>query len=167
MNIDFTNFWESNFYNHPALTEETVSIAERKLELKLPESLIKLLFVMNGGYTNPYAFPMDVPTSWAKNHIPLDSINGIILDKSVESPFDLLDLIEALAGEPDFPKGVIPFSGNAHTFICLDYRKNSTPTICWIDLEMDDDIYVADTFDEFIEGLVSQDVYEDDDEDDY
>ena len=32
---------------------------------------------------------------------------------------------------------------------------------------MDNDIYVADTFDKFIEGLVSQDGYEDDDEDDY
>jgi hypothetical protein len=35
---------------------------------------------MNGGYKKPYAFQMDVPTSWAENHIPLDSINGILLD---------------------------------------------------------------------------------------
>lgn len=40
---------------------------------------------MNGGYTQGFAFPMTVRTSWAENHIPLDSLNGIVVDKSVNT----------------------------------------------------------------------------------
>ncbi len=102
--VDHNDFWDSNYYNHPDLTDEMVGIAEELLKVKLPASYINLLKIMNGGYTKGFAFPMAVPTTWSENHIPLDTLNGI-------------------------------------------------------DVECDEDIHVAYNFDEFLGGLVSDDIY--------
>ena len=43
----------------------------------------------------------------------------------------------------------------------MDYRNNSNPSIRWIDVEMDEDIHIANNFDEFLNGLVSDEFYYD------
>jgi len=44
-------FWKSNYYKHPPLTDDLVSVAEKQLGVKLPAEYLALLRVQNGGYT--------------------------------------------------------------------------------------------------------------------
>lgn len=157
----FKAFWESNYYQHPDLTDEMIGIAEERLKVKLSESLINLLKVMNGGYTQGFAFPMTVATSWANNHIPLDSLNGMAIDKSVNTAFNLLDS-SYMAQEWGLPEKQVLLSGDGRYWITLDYRDSSVPSVRWVDVECDQDIHVADSFDEFLEGLVSEELYAED-----
>lgn len=36
MNIDFNNFWDSNYYNHSELTDKMINTAEETPKVKLP-----------------------------------------------------------------------------------------------------------------------------------
>ena len=45
------NFWDENYYNHPMLEDYMITQAEKILKVTLPESLIDLLKIQNGGYT--------------------------------------------------------------------------------------------------------------------
>ena len=163
--IDYNDFWEDNYYNHPVLTDEMIELAERKLNVKLPKSYIKLLKNMNGGYTKGFAFPMKEKTSWADDHIPLYSLNGIVIDKNISTAFNLLDS-EYILEECGIPKKQILLSGDGHYWITLDYRNKSIPSITWIDTEMEQDIHIATNFDEFLNGLVSDEFYDDEINDD-
>lgn len=153
MNIDKNDFWDVNHYNHPPLDDGMIKRAEETLKLKLPELLIELLKIQNGGYVADLAFPMKVPTSWANNHIALNEIFGIVTDPSVETPQNLLD--SDYAEEWGLPERQVLLSGDDHYWITLDYRNANIPTVRWIDIECNEDIHVANSFDEFIDGLVS------------
>lgn len=149
-------FWESNYYNHPSLTSEMIEIAAEKLNIKLPQSYISLLKIMNGGYTKGFAFPMQ-NISWS-NHIPLDTLNGIVIDKNIATPLNILDT-EYMTKEWDLPEKQVLLSGDGHTWITLDYRQNSNPSVRWIDVESNEDVFVAASFDAFLEGLVASEIF--------
>ncbi|QTV05083.1 SMI1/KNR4 family protein [Faecalibacter bovis] len=157
---DYNDFWEDNYYNHPKLTDEMIELAERKLNIKLPQTYINLLKIMNGGYTKGFAFPMNEKTSWSENHIPLDTLNGIVIDENIKTAQNLLDT-EYMTNEWGLPEKQVLLSGNGHYWVTLDYRNNSNPSIRWIDVEMDEDIHIANNFDEFLNGLVSDEFYDD------
>lgn len=159
--INVKEFWESDYYNHPKLTDEMVNVAEEALKVKLPKSLIDILRVMNGGYTKGFAFPMAVSTSWSENHIPLDSLGGIVTDKSIDTPFNLLDS-QYMKEEWGLPEKQVLLSGDGHFWITLDYRESDIPRVRWIDVECNEDIHVANSFDEFLDGLVSDELYAED-----
>jgi hypothetical protein len=72
MPFDPHTFWGLNYYQHPALTDEMVTIAESTLGVRLPRELISLLRIQNGGYTTGLAHPMTQRTTWAEDHVPLD-----------------------------------------------------------------------------------------------
>lgn len=80
MAITADEFWGSNYYNHPPLTDELVTEAERQLRVRLPEEYLALLRVQNGGYTREFGYPMACPTIWAADHVPLDYLFGIVID---------------------------------------------------------------------------------------
>jgi len=65
-------FWGSNYYDHPPLTDEMVAVAESRLGVKLPAEYIALLRHQNGGYTQGFAYPMRQRTTWAEDHVPLN-----------------------------------------------------------------------------------------------
>ena len=74
------SFWSGHTYGvQPALTQATVADAERVLGLRLPESLLNLLRVQNGGgvTADRDAFPTHQPTSWSEDHIPFTELMGI------------------------------------------------------------------------------------------
>jgi hypothetical protein len=50
-------------------------------------------------------------------------------------------------------------TGDGHWWITLDYRHGDTPSIRWIDCEGGEDIHVANSFDDFYNGLVSEDEF--------
>jgi len=153
-------FWDSNYYKHPEVTDEMIMIAENKLKVKLPELLITLLKIQNGGYTKGFAFPMNQRTSWSEDHIPLSELFGIVLDPALQSAQNIMNT-EYMTQEWGLPEKQVLLSGDGHYWVTLDYRKASNPSIRWIDTECNEDILVAGNFEEFIQGLVSEDLFAD------
>lgn len=152
-------FWGSNYYNHPQLTEDMIHLAQKALNVKLPNLLIELLKTQNGGYTRGYAFPMTERTSWAANHIPLLELFGIITDKSIATTQNILDSpsVSYKCGLPG--RQVLLAGDDVRWWITLDYRKGNVPTVRWIDVDYEEDIHIANSFDDFINGLVSFDEF--------
>lgn len=153
--INTEDFWDSNYYNHPDLTDEMIEIAEKKLNVKLPNSYINLLKVMNGGYTKGFAFPMS-HISWS-NHILLDSLNGIVIDDYIETTLNIFET-EYMTKEWGLPEKQVLLCGDGHTWISLDYRESTNPSVRYIDVESDEDILVAVSFEKFLEGFVSDEI---------
>lgn len=155
------NFWGENYYNNPTITKKDIEGAEKKLHVKLPEKFIELLKIQNGGYTKNagFLFPMKIKTTWADDHIPLNQLYGIVINKDFDTGHNIMDS-EYLIKEWGLPPNQVLITGDGHWWITLDYRKEKIPTIRWIDVECNEDIHVADNFEEFINGLVPYEEYE-------
>ena len=158
MAIDKNEFWDSNYYNHPPLTDEMVKSAEIELGVKLPTTLIELLRIQNGGYTKRFAFPMTKKTTWADNHVPLSDLFGIVLDKNIRTAQNIMTT-DYMTKEWGLPEKQVLLTGDGHWWITLDYRDNEIPSVKWIDVECNEEITIADNFDQFIDGLVSEDKF--------
>lgn len=152
MAITADNFWGSNYYNHPPLTDEMVAFTERELEVKLPSEYIALLRIQNGGYTHGFGFPMTQRTTWAEDHVPLHDLTGIVTDPEIRTAQNILDTAY-MTEEWGLPPRQALLSGDGHWWITLDYRKGDVPSVAWIDVECDEDIQVAPTFAAFLQGL--------------
>ena len=146
MNKDTTNLaniWSKPAYLpyvQPPLTDEVLHSAEMKLGYSLPEELIALLRVQNGGSIR-YTLP--------------DTGHGTISGIGPHFPslleFDHLSEYNDLSFET---KGLIPFDGDGHWEICLDYRENrKSPRVSFIDLECDRQRVIADSFSEYLTQL--------------
>jgi hypothetical protein len=159
MPLDIQRFWGANHYNHPPLTGSMVAEAERVLGVKLPSTLIALLKVQNGGYTAGFAHPMSQPTSWAKDHVPLEDLAGIVFEPSQETPQNLM-LTQYMTKEWGLPQGQVLLSGDGHYWITLDYRGGPEPSVAWMDVECGEDVQIAPSFDAFLEGLVPASAYD-------
>ena len=70
---------DDEYYKLKPLTEKIVEQAERMLQVKLPKSYLNLLKQQNGGTIIYNAFPTNVPTSCAEEHIHIhiDHILGV------------------------------------------------------------------------------------------
>ena len=158
MAIDKNEFWDENYYNHPLLTDDMVTTAEKMLNVKLPSFLIELLKVQNGGYTKGFAFPMTEKTTWAENHVPLSDLFGIVTDESIETAQNILDS-HYMTEEWGLPEKQVLLTGDGHWWITLDYRKSNTPSVSWIDVECGEYVHVVDSFEDFINGLVAEDAF--------
>ncbi len=156
MAINKNNFWDVNYYNHPPLMDDQITYTENLLKVKLPALLIELLKIQNGGYTNGFSFPMKQKTSWSENQVPLTQLFGIVTDNSINTAQNILDT-EYMTKEWDLPVNQVLLCGDGHWWITLDYRKDSKPTVRWIDVDCNEDIHIADSFEDFINGLVPED----------
>uniref|UniRef100_UPI003F83BE8F SMI1/KNR4 family protein n=1 Tax=Bacillus safensis TaxID=561879 RepID=UPI003F83BE8F len=59
-----------------------------------------------------------------------------------------------LIKEWELPEGLVLINGDGHTWVAMDYRKTKeNPAIHYFDVEMEEDFKLANSFDEFIEGL--------------
>jgi len=153
MAIPMDQFWRSNVYEHPPLTDEMVVIAEQALKIKLPEEYLALLRLQNGGETHGFGFPMSVQTSCAKDHVPFSDMTGIVIDPEICTAQNILDT-ENMTQEWDLPPRQALLCGDGHWWITLDYRQGDRPSVAWIDVECDQDTQVAPSFAAFLEGLV-------------
>lgn len=141
---------DSDYYKLAPLTDEMVKKAEEKLKIKLPQSYINILKDQNGGYIKFNSYPTDVPTSWADDHINVDHILGISLEDGILKS-------EYFIEEWEMPEGLVLFNGDGHTWIAFDYRHvSSEPPIVYIDNEEEKIIKIANHFDEFLEGLYTE-----------
>lgn len=152
MAFDPNKFWSDNFYDHPRLTDEMVIEIEKMLGLRLPAEYIDLLRIQNGGYTLGFGHPMSVETTWSENHVPLNDLNGVVLDEDIQTALNLCDN-EYLCEEWGLPPRQVLLSGDGHYWITLDYRDSDSPSVSWIDTECDEDIPIAPTFAAFLKGL--------------
>ena len=127
-------------YLQPPLTPEAVALAEEAIGYKLPTEYLDLLRKQNGGYIR-FALP----------DLPHDTVAGIGPYFPSLTDFDWEHCID----EVSFPlTGLIPFDGDGHWYLCLDYRLNSTvPTVTYVDVESDHQSDVAGTFGAYLTKL--------------
>jgi hypothetical protein len=127
-------------YLQPQLTEEILLHTEKKLGVKLPILLIKLLKIQNGGYIRK--------TIEGSVH---EQIYGIGPHYPSLTDVNWSDYKDWVSFELE---GLIPFDGDGHWYICLDYRINRTePEITYIDTECDQQEKIAHSFEEYLSLL--------------
>ncbi|EWM13428.1 SMI1/KNR4 family protein [Kutzneria sp. 744] len=146
-------FWADGTYDvHSPLTDADIEQAEAVLGVTLPAALLDLLRIQNGGNVacGRRRFPTSAPTSWADDHVPLPDLMGIGRIKGVTSLLDGPYLVE----EWGLPTGVVPLSGDGHTWIALDYRRPGEPSVVW--LEEGRELALAADFRSFVEGLTGR-----------
>jgi hypothetical protein len=127
-------------YLQPALTDEAVAAAEKEIGYKLPEEYLNLLRKQNGGGIR-FSLPEMVHDTIAGIGPYLPSLTG----------FDWEECQEYVS----YPlQGLVPFDGDGHWYLCLDYRKNArVPAITFADVEGDRETHVADSFAEYLTML--------------
>lgn len=144
------SFWEiddEGYYTLKKITAEEVAKAEKKLGITLPDTYKKLILEQNGGYIVHNAFPTTHSNSWAEDHIQFNHLLGIAEGEGI---MDSAYLIK----EWELPEGLVLINGDGHTWVAMDYRKTKeNPAIHYFDVEMEEDFKLADSFDEFIQGL--------------
>ena len=174
--FDLSDFWEEpgdcarKNYIEPPPTAEVIRQVEKELGYKLPESYIALMQVQNGGFSKKSAFPTSTPTSWAEDHIAIESFLSIGRDKmySLCGRMGSRFMIEEW-GYPDIGIAICDCPSAGHDMVFLDYREcgpQGEPKVVHIDQE--DDYYItplADSFEAFIRGLVDEEEYWDDEDD--
>lgn len=164
--FDFTNFWEDSAYalkeyvSEPPSDELIVSV-EQELGYKLPASYIWLMKQHNGGIPVNSCFPTDKSTSWADDQVAIAGIYGIGREKNCS--LCGRGGSQYMINEWGYPAiGVaICECPSGHDMIFLDYREcgpHGEPKVVHIDQESDYEITpLADSFEEFIRGLVKED----------
>ena len=159
-NFDFTGFWNDSDYAKKNYIEESPSdelIAEIEKELgyKLPSSYLWLMKQHNGGLPTRTAF--DIP----EVIVLITGIMGIGRKKaySICGSFGSQFMIDEW-GYPPIGVAICDCPSGGHDMIFLDYRECGTqgePKVVHIDQEGDYAITpLADNFEEFIRGLVSE-----------
>ncbi|MCI9667237.1 MAG: SMI1/KNR4 family protein [Angelakisella sp.] len=174
--FDLSDFWEEpgdcarKNYIEPPPTAEVIRQVEKELGYKLPESYIALMQVQNGGFSKKAAFPTSTPTSWADDHIAIEGFLSIGWDKtySLCGRMGSRFMIEEW-GYPDIGIAICDCPSAGHDMVFLDYREcgpQGEPKVVHIDQE--DDYYItplADSFEAFIRGLVDEEDYWDNEDD--
>lgn len=164
------DFWKKSEYSEKAFvsqpfTDELLDSIEKELGYKLPASYIELMRNQNGGIPLNTSFPTNERTSWADNHVAITGIFGIGREKKYSLCGELGSkfMIELW----DYPEIGVYFAdcpSAGHDMICLDYRKNGKsgePQVVHVDQEDDYKItFLAETFEEFVKGLVNDSVYD-------
>jgi hypothetical protein len=127
-------------YLQPPLTDEAIAAAEQIIGNKLPIEYLNLLRKQNGGYIR-FSLPEMVH----------DSIAGIGPYFPSLTKFDWDECQESVSYSL---QGLVPFDGDGHWYLCLDYRSNSlTPSITHAEIEGDEEILVAGSFAEYLAML--------------
>lgn len=124
-------------YLQPPLTEEAVAEAEASIGHKLPDAYLDLLRTQNGGYIR-YSLP----------EVYHDSIAGIGPHYPSLTDFDWEECQEDVS----FPlQSLIPFDGDGHWHLCLDYRGDrKTPAVAHVEVEGDRETRIADSFADYL-----------------
>lgn len=143
--MNLQHFWKKPIYL-PAvqadLSDAMVAEFEQKTAYRLPEKLIELLKIQNGGYVERVYFEYYIRQIWGigKKYACLLHLTDLDPDELPELDFSL--------------DGLIAFDGDGHFYHCLDYRKNpDNPQISFIDIECNDDRVIAENFDDFLADL--------------
>ena len=147
------NIWRTDIIDDPyklePLSESIITNAEKTLNIELPKSYLDILKFQNGGYITYDSHPSPIETSLDDMTIHLDHIKGISDNQGVgilETP--------SLIREWSLPEKIVLISGDGHSWVAFDYRKNTqNPPIIYIDQEENKIIKIANSFDDFLKNL--------------
>lgn len=170
-----SDFWDDSEYAKESYqsdppTDELIISIEKELGYKLPFTYIELMKQQNGGVPKNTNFPTDEPTSWSEDHIAISGILGIGREKSYSLCGEMGSqfMIEEW-GYPDIGVMICDCPSAGHDIVMLDYRacgRDGEPEVVHVDQEDDYEItFLADNFEEFIKGLVNDEVYDTSEED--
>lgn len=127
-------------YLQPPLTDAMVAEAERQLGYPLPKTLLALLRRQNGGYIR-----------YGLRDLGHSLIYGIGPHYPSLTGFDWDEVREEVSFELD---GLIPFDGDGHWHLCLDYRGGRIdPAVTHIEIDDDQALPIADSFDDYLQRL--------------
>ncbi|SDX96839.1 SMI1/KNR4 family protein [Thermoactinomyces sp. DSM 45892] len=168
MNNGLNEFWSQSDYftNSMSVTEEMVVKAEEKLGYKLPSAYIELIKTKNGGTPINSCFPTTSPTSWADDHIAIESIRGIGGEHGVDSE-DVRDSDEDWGYPTNIGFVICDCPSAGHDAVMLDYSqcgKSGEPRVIHVDVEVSDKPVVtllSNNFKSFLQGLTNSSEYED------
>lgn len=134
-------------YIQPDLTPQMISQAEARIGHQLPEAYLDLLRVQNGGYIR-YGLP--------------DSVHDVIAGIGPYFPSITDVRWEEVRDWVSFElNGLVPFDGDGHWNLCLDYRVGNEPCVTLADIECDHESKIADSFADYLD-LLQLDVGDDD-----
>lgn len=164
--LDLNEFWNNNEYytknyTEPYPTDTDICKVEKELGYKLPQSYIDLMKNRNGGAPRNTCFPSPLRTTWAADHIAIESIKGIGFKQwSLCGELGSKDAISAWYH--DIGIGICDCPSGGHDMIFLDYRKNGIegePEVVHVDQGNGEFVItlLAHNFEEFICGLYSED----------
>ncbi|MFS0605580.1 SMI1/KNR4 family protein [Peribacillus frigoritolerans] len=143
------SIWEdsNDEYMLQPLTDEIIKKAEELFNVTLPDSYIAILKQQNGGQPICNAHPSPVPTVWGESFVIVEHIKGIGSGNGIlENDYYIK--------EWELPEGLILFNGDGHTWLAFDYRDTtSAPPIVYVDVDLEQTIQIADSFDEFLKNL--------------
>lgn len=127
-------------YLQPPLTDKAIAAAEKSIGYKLPAEYLNLLRKQNGGYIR-----LSLPE--IAHHL----IAGIGPHFPSLTKFDWEEVQEYVS----FPlQGLVPFDGDGHWHLCLDYRKIShSPSVTYVDIECDRESSIAESFADYLAKL--------------
>lgn len=173
--MSLEDFWDDSEYAKKAYlsappTDELITSIEEELGYKLPSSYLALMKQQNGGIPKNTCFPTEDPTSWAEDHIAITGILGIGREKSYSLCGDLGSrfMIEEW-GYPDIGVVICDCPSAGHDVVMLDYRacgRVGEPEVIHVDQENDYEItFLAENFEAFIRGLVSEEEFDTSEED--
>ena len=150
-------------------TDEDFKKVEKELGYRLPEAYKVLMKIQNGGELRKNTFRGPFRRSWSRGFFDVNYIYGVdsSSDYSLCGKFGHKLWIEKWK----YPNIGIAICGSVrggHDIIFLDYSDcgpEGEPCVVNIDQEADYEItYLADNFKDFIDGLFSDEEYEDEDD---
>ena len=156
------SFWHSSIVRkvQPPLTPEWEAQAQRELGVKLPEDLVYLLRIQNGGTVADEwsACPSDFYSGGGE--VPFETVMGLAPASDAGGPMTMLDTAY-LVQEWEMPSPIVLLDGDGHCWVALDYRAcgpDGEPSVVWIDNERDPErqlaeLQLAPSFRAFIEML--------------
>jgi len=124
----------------PPLTDNAIGQAEHKIGFPLPMEYLDLLRLQNGGYIR-----LSLP------EMVHDTITGIGPHFPSLAAFDWDERQEYVSYALN---GLVPFDGDGHWHLCLDYRNDSEcPAVTYVDIECDHQTDIASSFSEYLDLL--------------
>lgn len=140
------NFWEEG---QDPVSEDAIKQAERELSVALPKPYLDLLREHNGGYLEyPYFHIGDDKKRYGMGHI-----NGIDSEGlSILSSQTIID-------EIGLPNNLILLDGDYHSWIALDYRSKTVPSVVYFYEDYSEEeirwgsVEIAPSFDIFLTKL--------------
>ncbi|PAQ13481.1 SMI1/KNR4 family protein [Bacillaceae bacterium SAOS 7] len=161
------DFWDdSDYFTVPfQVTKRMIDEAEQTLGYKLPNSYIELIKIKNGGSPVHTCYPTTTATSWAEDHIAIDSFRGIGGNRGLDSE-DERSTDEDWGYPIDIGFVICDCPSAGHDAVMLDYSlcgKNGEPRVIHVDVEVADEptiTVIAKDFETFISGLVSDEEFD-------
>jgi SMI1-KNR4 cell-wall len=147
-------FDDGSYYTGPPLDGDMLRRAEEALGVRLPRGYVDVLSYRNGGTLRRQCYATMFPTSWAPDHIGVRALLGLGGERGTDK------MSVYWISEWDYPQiGVVlcDLPSGGHDTVMLDYSEcgpDGEPSVVYVD---EDRIprRIADTFDDFIAGLVS------------